>query len=43
MPPHGWNLTLKSVSDLQKSFEVMGLVIVKSTFTFTKFYVMPHK
>ena len=30
------------MTNLQKFFEVMGLVIVKSTSTFTAFYVMPH-
>ena len=36
--PCGWEYpTLKSVSELQKLFEIIGLVIVKSTFTFTGF------
>ena len=38
VPPCGWEYpTLKSASELQKLFEVMGLVIVKTTSTFTAF------
>ena len=39
MPTCGWYPTLKSMSDLEKLFEIMGLVIVKST-TFIAVYVM---
>ena len=35
-----YNPTLKSMSDLEKLFEVMGLVIVKSISTFPPFYVL---
>ena len=38
VPPCGWEYpTLKSASELQKLFEAMGLVIVKTTSTFTAF------
>ena len=43
MPLCGGYPTLKSMSGLEELFEVMGLVIVKSTSTFTAFCVMSHK
>ena len=42
-PPCVQYPTLKSVCDLQKLFELMKLVIVKSTSSFTVFYVILHK
>ena len=38
LPPCGWeDPTDKSASELQRFFEVMGLITVKSTSTFTAF------
>ena len=38
LPPCGWeDPTHKSESELQRFFEVMGLITVKSTSTFTAF------
>ena len=43
VPPCGQYPTLKSISDLKTLFEMMGLLIVKSTSNFPEFYVLFYK